>query len=54
MKVLYVATTGYVVYMVRFKEPFKSKYDHSQDSFLHLKFGVLPCTCLAIATQLVS
>jgi hypothetical protein len=25
MKVLYIAATGYLVYMIRYKEPFKSK-----------------------------
>jgi len=25
MKVLYIAATGYIVYMIRMKEPFKSK-----------------------------
>jgi len=54
MKVLYIAATGYLVYMIRYKEPFKSKYDASQDSFLHLKFGVLPCACVALLYNLVS
>lgn len=53
MKLLYIAATGYIVYMIRYKEPFKSKYDATQDSFLHLKFGVLPCACLSILTMLV-
>lgn len=53
MKVLYIASTGFIVYMIRYKEPFKSKYDHSQDSFLHIKFGIIPCLCVAILTQLV-
>jgi len=25
MKILYISATGYLVYMIRFKEPFKSK-----------------------------
>jgi len=51
MKVLYIAATSYIIYMIRCKEPFKSKYDASQDSFLHLKYGVLPCAILAAFTM---
>mmetsp|Transcript_55695 Transcript_55695/g.126551 ORF Transcript_55695/g.126551 Transcript_55695/m.126551 type:complete len:222 (+) Transcript_55695:147-812(+) len=54
MKVMYIAATGYIVYMIRFKEPWRSKYDASQDSFLHLKFAVAPCAVLAVLTQVVS
>lgn len=54
MKVLYIFATGYIVYMIRYKEPFRSKYDYAQDSFLHLKFGVLPCSVLAVITQLAT
>ncbi|KAJ1460002.1 ER lumen protein retaining receptor-domain-containing protein [Pelagophyceae sp. CCMP2097] len=48
MKVAYIASTTYIIYLIRFKEPFRSKYDKSQDSFLHLKFAVAPCAALAI------
>lgn len=53
MKVLYISSTAYIVYMIRYKEPYKSKYDSSQDSFLHMKFAVLPCAILAIITEIV-
>lgn len=53
MKVLYISSTAYIVHMIRFQEPWKSKYDSSQDAFLHLKFAVLPCFCLAVLTMLV-
>lgn len=53
MKVLYISVTGYIVYMIRFTEPFKSKYDTSQDTFLHIHFAVLPCALLAILTMLI-
>lgn len=33
----------YIIHMIRFKEPYRSKYDKSQDSFLHYKFAVAPC-----------
>lgn len=52
MKMLYISTTSYIVYMIRYKEPYRSKYDSSQDSFLHMKFAVLPCFLLAGITQL--
>jgi ER lumen protein retaining receptor len=53
MKLLYIAATGCIVYMIRYKEPFVSKYDASQDSFLHIKFAVVPSACLAVLTALV-
>lgn len=53
MKILYIASTAYIVHMLRFQEPFKSKYDSANDPFLHLKFGVLPCFCLACLVLLV-
>jgi len=53
MKVLYIGSTAYIVHMIRFQEPFKGHYDSSQDSFLHIKFGVVPCLCLAVTTMLV-
>ena len=53
MKILYISSTGYIVYMIRFKETFRDKYDHSHDSFLHIKFGVVPMACLAVLTMLV-
>merc|ERR1719231_127716 len=48
MKVAYIASTTYIIYMIRFQEPYKSKYDASQDSFLHIKFAVAPCAGLAL------
>jgi len=48
MKVAYITSTTFIIYMIRFKEPYKSKYDKSQDAFLHMKFGVAPCAGLAL------
>lgn len=48
MKVAYITSTAFIIYMIRFKEPYRSKYDKSQDSFLHLKFAVAPCAALAV------
>lgn len=53
MKVLYISATGYIVWMIRYKEPYRSKYDNSQDSFLHLRFGVAPCAVLAVVTMAI-
>lgn len=53
MKLVYIGATGCIVYLIRYKEPFKSKYDSTQDSFLHIKYGVLPCSVLAVVTQLI-
>ena len=51
MKIIYISMTAYIIYMVRFTEPFKSNHDASQDSFLHWRFAVLPCLILAIVTN---
>lgn len=47
MKIAYIAATAAIIYMIRFKEPYKSKYDKTQDSFLHMKFAVSPCAVIA-------
>jgi len=54
MKVLYIATTGSIVYAIRCKEPICSTYDKSQDTFRHFEFAVLPCVVLATLTHLIS
>ena len=53
MKILYIFTTGAIIYMIRFQEPIRSTYDKAQDTFLHWKFAVLPCFIIAIFTQLL-
>lgn len=53
MKIAYISATTSIIYMIRFKEPYKSKYDRSQDSFLHIKFAVAPCSALALTSCLM-
>jgi len=53
MKIAYISATASIIYMIRFKEPYKSKYDRSQDSFLHVKFAVAPCAVLALISCLM-
>ena len=48
MKILYLCFSGAIVYLLRFKEPFKSTNDKAQDTFLHAKFAILPCAILAL------
>ena len=48
MKILYIAATGYILYMVRKTEPFKTNYETSQDSFLHWQFAVAPAAVCGI------
>lgn len=48
MKVLFLLFSGAIVYVIRCREPFRSSYDKSHDTFLHLKFAVLPCAILAV------
>lgn len=53
MKILYIASTSSIIYMIRFQEPICSTYEKGQDSFLHWKFAVLPCFIVAAITHLV-
>jgi len=53
MKVLYIATTATVIYTIKYQEPICSTYDKAQDTFLHWKFAVLPCTIIATITHLL-
>lgn len=48
MKLLFLLFSGAVVWVIRYKEPFRSTYDRSHDTFLHFKFAVLPCALLAL------
>jgi hypothetical protein len=52
MKILYLGTTSYIIYMVRYMEPFKTQYEVSHDSFLHWKFAVAPCAVVALITNI--
>jgi len=50
MKVIYIVASAAVVYLLRYVEPYKSSYqkDAKNDSFLHVKFAILPCALLAL------
>ena len=52
MKIIYIGSTASIIYTIKFKEPIKTTYDKSQDSFLHWIFAVAPCAALAIITHL--
>ena len=53
MKVAYIASTSLIIYMIRFEEPYRSKYDATQDAFLHFKFGVAPCAAMSMLVCLL-
>mmetsp|Transcript_3946 Transcript_3946/g.4332 ORF Transcript_3946/g.4332 Transcript_3946/m.4332 type:complete len:221 (+) Transcript_3946:143-805(+) len=53
MKILYISSTSYIIYMIRYMEPFKTTYDKAHDSFLHWQFAVLPCAVLGIITNIL-
>lgn len=53
MKIVYISLTAFIIYMIRGTEPFKTNYDKAHDSFLHLKFAVLPCVLVAITTNVI-
>lgn len=54
MKILYISSTGYIIYMVREMEPFKTNYDRAQDSFLHWQYAVAPSAVAALVTSIAS
>jgi len=54
MKLLYIASTASIVYMIRYSEPICSTYDKAQDTFLHWKFAVAPCFAIAAISHLLS
>lgn len=50
MKIIYIAVSAYVVYLLRKVDPWRASYraEAANDSFLHWKMAVLPCVALAI------
>jgi ER lumen protein retaining receptor len=53
MKILYIAATAYIVYMVRRTEPFKTTYEKNHDSFLHWQYAVAPCVIIALISSII-
>lgn len=53
MKIVYIGLTASIIYTIKYKEPIKSTYDKTQDSFLHWKFAVAPCAVIALVTHLI-
>ena len=47
MKIAFITSTAAIIYTVRFRAPWKHKYDRSQDTFKHWLFAVLPCGVVA-------
>ena len=47
-KIFYLTASIGLVYAIRKKEPFKSTYLFERDSFLHVKFAIVPCAVIAL------
>lgn len=47
MKVIFIASSGSIVYFMKYKEPINNTYDPRQDNF-NLLYVLLPCAILAI------
>jgi len=47
MKVLFIASSASIVYVMRFKQPYSETYDKKTDSFF-LPYLLVPCVILAI------
>eukprot|EP00525_Craspedostauros_australis_P010474 CAMPEP_0198133492 /NCGR_PEP_ID=MMETSP1442-20131203/59591_1 /TAXON_ID= /ORGANISM="Craspedostauros australis, Strain CCMP3328" /LENGTH=163 /DNA_ID=CAMNT_0043794613 /DNA_START=1474 /DNA_END=1965 /DNA_ORIENTATION=- len=54
MKIIYIGSTASIIYTIKYKEPIKSTYDKSQDTFLHWRFAVAPCAIIAFATHMIA
>lgn len=50
MKCIYIGSTGYIVYMMRYKQPYKSSYSPEQDHFPVLAL-IVPCICLSLVVN---
>lgn len=48
MKLLYLGCSATIVYLFRFKNPWKATYKAHEDTFVHWKFAILPCAVLAV------
>lgn len=48
MKLIFISTTVYLVYLMRFKPPICATYDRSQDSFQYELYLLGPCLVLGI------
>lgn len=49
MKILFIASSAFIVYLMRFKEPFCSTYDAKSD-FFFVPYIIVPCAILALLT----
>lgn len=47
-KVFYLSASFGLVYLLRYREPYRSTYLFERDTFLHWKFAVAPCAVLAL------
>lgn len=51
MKVLFIASTAYTIYLIRFKPPISQTYKRARaDNFPHEKYLIPPCILLAFLT----
>ena len=47
MKIVYLATSYHICYLMRFTSPWKATYDRANDSF-RIEYLIVACACLAI------
>jgi ER lumen protein retaining receptor len=51
MKILYISATAYIIYMVRYTEPFSKEYNKEHDSSRHWEYMLAPCAVMGIVTS---
>mmetsp|Transcript_27686 Transcript_27686/g.5077 ORF Transcript_27686/g.5077 Transcript_27686/m.5077 type:complete len:114 (-) Transcript_27686:314-655(-) len=48
MKLAYLGSTAYIIYLMNYKRPFSITYIRENDSFDYLKYLIPPCAILSI------
>lgn len=51
MKLIFLVASGWVVYLIRKRDPWRATYERENDAFLHWKFAVAPCAVLALVAN---
>jgi hypothetical protein len=52
MKVLFLASSGYIVYLMKYKRPICSSYDKVQDSF-NVLYLIVPCVIVGLGVHMM-
>lgn len=51
MKMVYIGCSAYIVYLFRYKEPYKTTYEEAHDTYLHVKYAIVPAAVLGLVVH---